>query len=87
MWLEAWTASQFAAVSDSDAIDENEHMFAQRGLVIEHVASHARVQVERRIENGAHSLSGNIERRHGNMPLQCATECDVRHARPQCKAA
>src|SRR5258705_4430188 len=67
------------AVAHLRAVHEDEHVFAERALVVDDVTAQARVALERSFERLAHRARAHVARRTCDVTLQVLREGDARH--------
>ena len=68
---------QAEPIADEVAVDEDRHVLAQRGLIVEHVAAQARVGLEHRLERLAHRLPAGLDLGAVDVALQDVGEYDL----------
>src|SRR5262249_52453740 len=61
------------------AIDEDRHVFAQSGLVVEHVAARLRIVRKNGFENVPYGAAGGFGLGHCHVPLDVGREDDLDH--------
>jgi hypothetical protein len=66
-------------IADHLAIDENGHVLAQRGLIVEHIAARLRIGRKDIFENLAHCSAGCLRFRTSDVTLNIRGEYDPGH--------